>query len=116
MNRRNVLNNTLRPCSGYTGWRRDGFCSNDNSDPGTHIVCAIVTKKFLDFTRSRGNDLTTPQVNFPGLKPGDRWCLCVGRWIEAFRAGVAPPVVLEATDRSVLQYVPFHVLRRFAIK
>lgn len=94
-NSRNVLGEDLQVCSldPITGFQRQGKCETDEDDLGTHVVCAEVTDAFLSFTRSRGNDLTTPAPNlgFPGLKPGDRWCLCVSRWKEAYEAGVAPP-------------------------
>ena len=90
-----------------TGWFRDGYCRTDDNDAGRHVVCALITDEFLAFSKSRGNDLITPQPQwrFPGLKAGDRWCLCVLRWKEAYEAGVAPPVVLEATHESALRHV-----------
>lgn len=89
-----------------TGYFRDGYCRTDQSDQGRHVVAAIVTSEFLKFTKSRGNDSMTPYPpQFPGLKPGDRWCLCALRWKEAYDAGVAPPVVLEATNEAALRYV-----------
>lgn len=114
----NVLNKPLEICtcnSKKTGWNRDGYCSNHPSDPGTHIVCAIMTKDFLRFTKSKGNDLITPTKNFPGLVPGDCWCLCVGRWIQAYEKGVAPPLLLRKTDKSVLKYVDIDILKRYAL-
>ncbi|NDD27757.1 MAG: DUF2237 domain-containing protein [Proteobacteria bacterium] len=105
----NVLGEPLQPCSfdPLTGFFRDGCCKTNEDDFGTHIVCARVSADFLAFSRSRGNDLSTPRPEwrFPGLKPGDQWCLCVTRWVEAFEAGVAPPVVLESTHKRALQYV-----------
>jgi uncharacterized protein (DUF2237 family) len=94
-------------CNPITGFFRDGFCHTERQDVGRHTVCAVVTDEFLKFTRSRGNDLSTPapQYGFPGLKAGDRWCLCVSRWKEAFEAGVAPPVILEATHEQALRTV-----------
>ncbi len=92
------------------------MCESCSDDPGQHTLCAVLTTEFLSFTAYHGNDLTTPipEIGFPGLNPGDRWCLCVSRWVEAFRAGCAPPVVLEATDASVLAEVDLDVLERFA--
>ncbi|MCB1905738.1 MAG: DUF2237 domain-containing protein [Rhodocyclaceae bacterium] len=115
---RNVLGGLLLAC-GYaplTGYRRDGCCSFDRHDPGLHLVCARLTREFLDFSRGRGNDLSTPrpELRFKGLAPGDRWCLCAARWLEALEAGVAPPVVLAATHEAVLQIVPLEVLKRHA--
>lgn len=103
----NVFGYPLKPCNTnpMTGWRRDGFCSTDDKDIGTHIVCAKVTSDFLNFTKSRGNDLITKTPFFPGLKPGDNWCLCISRWIEAYFAGVAPLVDLEATSYAVFKYL-----------
>lgn len=107
----NVLGTPLEECSQdpKTGYYRDGCCHTGPSDSGRHVVCAVMTEEFLSFTRSRGNDLTTPQPQwqFPGLKVGDRWCLCALRWKEAFEAGVAPPVILESTHQKALEYVAF---------
>ena len=106
---RNVLGGPLASCSTdpMTGWRRDGCCCDDDGDVGRHLVCAVMTDEFLEFTRSRGNDLSTPNpaFGFPGLEPGDRWCLCVDRWREALEAGTAPPVVLVATSSAALEVV-----------
>lgn len=106
---RNVLGGPLEDCSHepLTGFFRDGCCRTGAQDRGVHAVCARVTEEFLSFSRSAGNDLSTPrpEYRFPGLKPGDRWCLCAARWKEAWEAGVAPPVVLEATHASALEYV-----------
>lgn len=107
---RNVLGNNLEMCSEspLTGFHRTGFCETDENDHGLHLVCATVTQAFLDFTRSRGNDLSTPSRYFPGLRPGDNWCLCVLRWYEAYSHGHAPPVNLAATHERTLDH-----LRRF---
>jgi uncharacterized protein (DUF2237 family) len=109
MDARNVLGGPLETCSRdpETGWFRDGSCRTDELDFGRHVVCAVMTEEFLAFTRSRGNDLSTPvpEHGFPGLNPGDRWCLCVDRWREALVAGVAPPVVLAATHSAALDVV-----------
>ena len=112
---RNVLGGELRPCGTdpVTGYLRDGHCRDVDGDVGEHTLCAVLTAEFLTYSRDRGNDLITPrpEFDFPGLEPGDRWCLCVGRWVEALEAGVAPPVVLEATDESVLRAVDSETLR-----
>ena len=114
----NVLGGELRACSfdPLTGYFRDGSCNDAEDDAGTHLVCTRVSPEFLAFSRERGNDLATPrpEMRFRGLKPGDRWCLCVLRWLEALEAGVAPPVVLEATHERVLDLVPHEVLQRYA--
>ncbi len=90
-----------------TGFFRDGCCRSGRDDVGVHVVCAEMTQAFLEFSRAQGNDLITPrpEYRFPGLKPGDRWCLCALRWKEAYEAGVAPPVVLEATAESAIEFV-----------
>lgn len=111
---KNVLGAALVPCSldPLTGFYRDGCCETGPQDVGRHVVCARVTRAFLDFTRSRGNDLETPrpEYGFVGLKEGDRWCLCAGRWREALEAGVAPPVVLESTHEGALREVTMEAL------
>jgi hypothetical protein len=105
----NVLGHPLQACSfdPLTGFFRDGCCNTSAEDTGTHVICARMTQAFLDFSLSRGNDLVTPRaaLRFRGLKPGDRWCLCALRWREAWEAGAAPPVVLEATHRRALAFV-----------
>ncbi|HSJ29592.1 MAG TPA: DUF2237 domain-containing protein [Acidimicrobiia bacterium] len=105
---RNVLGGELYDCSidPMTGWLRDGCCNTDSGDVGVHTVCAVMSEEFLEFSKSVGNDLSTPmpEYGFPGLKPGDRWCLCAGRWVEALEAGVAPRVVLEATHARTLEW------------
>jgi uncharacterized protein (DUF2237 family) len=112
---RNVLGQPLEVCctNPMTGYYRDGSCRTDARDAGTHVVCARVTQVFLEFSRSQGNDLITPRAEFrfPGLKPGDCWCLCATRWREALRAGVAPPVRLEATHERALEFVTLEDLR-----
>lgn len=111
----NVFGAELVPCSydPLTGYFRDGCCNTDEQDHGTHVVCARVNQQFLEFSLSRGNDLMTPrpEYRFAGLKPNDRWCLCVTRWKEAFDAGVAPPVVLESTHMVALDHVTLAQLR-----
>lgn len=117
---RNVLDSPLACCctSPITGFYRDGFCNTGGGDYGAHVVCAQVTAEFLEYTKAQGNDLSTPMpvFGFPGLKPGDRWCLCASRWKEALDAGVAPPVVLEATHASALEYVSLSELKPYAIE
>ena len=116
----NVLGLPLACCctSPMTGFYRDGFCRTDEHDEGRHVICAIVTEKFLNFSRSRGNDLITPrpEYRFPGLKPGDKWCLCALRWREAYEAGVAPPVLLQCTHERALQYVTLDMLSQLAFE
>lgn len=115
----NVLGTPLEPCSTnpMTGFYRDGCCNTGAGDMGAHVVCAEMTAEFLAFTKAQGNDLSTPvpAFQFPGLKPGDRWCLCATRWQEALEAGVAPPVHLEATHASTLEYVSLADLQRHAL-
>jgi uncharacterized protein (DUF2237 family) len=112
----NVLGTPLVACSHdpITGYFRDGCCKTNELDLGTHVVCAKVTADFLNFSRSRGNDLMTPRPgsNFPGLQPGDKWCLCATRWLEAFHAGLAPPVVLEATHSKALEMITLTQLQQ----
>jgi len=111
----NVLGLPLAPCSNgpTTGFFRDGCCRSDPADAGEHTVCAVMTREFLAFSQASGNDLSTPrpEYDFPGLQPGDRWCLCVLRWKEAYLAGVAPPVRLQATHLSALGFVSLDQLR-----
>lgn len=113
---KNVLGTTLQPCSykPVTGWFRDGCCRTDDDDRGTHVVCAVMTDAFLKFSRARGNDLSTPrpELQFAGLKDGDRWCLCASRWREALDAGAAPRVVLESTHEKALEYASLDELLR----
>lgn len=116
---RNVLGGPLATCSvqPLTGFYRTGCCDTGPDDVGVHVVCAQVTAEFLAFSRSRGNDLSTPRLEygFPGLQPGDRWCLCAARWQEALEAGVAPPVVLAATHEAALAIVRREDLLRHAL-
>lgn len=114
---RSVLGQPLQPCPSRhaTGFYRDGECNTGAQDTGVHVVCAEVTQPFLEFTRSRGNDLVTPRPGFPGLRPGDGWCLCAGRWQEALEAGVAPPVVLAATHEAALRFSSLEALRVRAV-
>jgi uncharacterized protein (DUF2237 family) len=111
---KNVLGTALQACcfDPKTGYYRDGFCKTGDEDIGTHVVCAIMTEEFLRFTKLRGNDLSTPipWYQFPGLNPGDKWCLCASRWKEAYLEGVVPSVILEATHEKALKYVTFEML------
>ena len=104
----NVLGTELVSCSldPVTGYFRDGCCNTDEHDHGSHVVCAKVTQEFLEFSKQHGNDLITPRPewNFPGLEPGDQWCLCAVRWKQAYDQGVAPPVILESTHHNALKY------------
>ncbi|MFT4978976.1 MAG: hypothetical protein ACI8S6_004886 [Myxococcota bacterium] len=115
----NVLGTPLKSCSldPLTGWYRDGCCNSDLRDRGSHTVCAQVTEDFLTFLQDKGNDLVTPamQHGFPGLKPGDQWCVCAGSWYQAYRQGVACPVHLESTHQLALQHVPLEALMENAI-
>lgn len=117
---RNVLGTNLEPCSTdpMTGFYRDGYCNCGKEDRGLHIVCVVMTDEFLEFSKQRGNDLSTPMhmYNFPGLKAGDQWCLCALRWIEAFQENVAPNIVLEATSELILDLVPLETLKKYAVK
>lgn len=110
----NVVGGELLECSAdpLTGFFRDGCCATGPEDAGSHTVCAEMTPEFLEFSRRAGNDLSTPQLRFgfPGLEPGDRWCVCASRWLEAHRAGVAPPVNLAATHQRALDVVPIELL------
>jgi uncharacterized protein len=115
----NVLGGELIPCSKdpVTGFFRNGCCETGPEDVGLHTVCAVMTAEFLAFSKSVGNDLSTPmpQYGFPGLKPGDRWCLCAPRWKEALDAGAAPQLVLEATHEETLAIAPLGVLKDYAV-
>lgn len=116
---RNVLGGQLETCSRspLTGFYRNGCCDTGPGDRGLHVVCAEVTREFLEFSVTRGNDLVTPvpEGRFPGLKPGDRWCLCIDRWKEALDAGVAPQIVLAATHISALEFVSLEELMEHAV-
>ncbi|MFZ1415376.1 MAG: DUF2237 domain-containing protein [Defluviicoccus sp.] len=116
---RNVLGQPLKSCctQPMTGFYRTGSCETGPQDFGLHVVCAEVTADFLEFSRAAGNDLSTPRpdLGFPGLKPGDRWCVCAARWREAMEAGVAPPVVLAATHERALAVVGLDDLKRYAL-
>lgn len=115
----NVYGEKLQGCSDEprTGFFRDGCCNTSDQDTGSHTVCVEVTREFLEFSRFKGNDLSTPrpEFQFPGLKPGDRWCLCAARWLEAQQAGMAPRVHLRGTHVRALEIVPLKLLKQFAI-
>ncbi len=117
---RNVVGGALLPCSldPLTGFFRDGACATCPEDVGSHTVCAVVTAEFLDFSRRAGNDLSTPvpEWGFPGLEPGDSWCVCAERWLEAYHAGVAPAVVLGATHERALEVIAIETLTAHAFQ
>jgi uncharacterized protein (DUF2237 family) len=119
MQQRNVLGGDLIPCSmdPLTGYYRNGCCENRGNDPGFHVVCCQVTEAFLDFSVAAGNDLVTPmpEYGFPGLRPGDQWCVCAARWAEALEAGAACPVILASTHLSALEFVDLADLRAHAV-
>ena len=114
----NVFGEALIPCSTdpLTGFFRDGCCNTSEQDMGSHTVCVVLTDDFLEFSKSKGNDLSTPMpaYGFPGLKGGERWCLCARRWLEAYRAGKAPKVILRATHQRALEVIEMDILREFA--
>lgn len=116
---RNVLGGDLEPCGvePVTGFYRDGSCATGPDDVGSHTVCAVVTAEFLEHQRAVGNDLVTPRPEylFPGLRPGDRWCVVAVRWLRAYQAGVAAPVVLASTNAGALDVVPLEALREYAV-
>lgn len=113
----NILGDPIGVCSlnPMTGWKRDGKCHTDENDHGTHTVCAEMTDEFLEYTKSKGNDLSTKRGSFPGLKKGDRWCLCANRWHQAHKAGKAPKVIKEATHKKTHDYVPHSTLAQYFI-
>jgi uncharacterized protein len=115
---KNVVGGSLLPCSRdpMTGFYRDGCCATGPEDIGSHTVCAVMTTRFLAFSKDAGNDLSTPRPewNFPGLSPGDRWCVCAARWLEAYNAGCAPGVVLGATHARAVEVVPIDLLTQHA--
>ena len=119
LNQLNIFNEPLELCSNEpkTGFFRTGCCETDAQDIGTHTVCAIMDKEFLQFSFNQGNDLITPAADFdfPGLKPGDRWCLCANRWLEAFEAGFAPQIIARATNIKTLDIIPLDKIKLFAI-
>ncbi len=113
---KNVLGTELALCcrDPLTGFYRDGTCRTGTDDLGVHTVCARMTAEFLEFSKQRGNDLATPRPGFPGLRPGDRWCVCAARWQEAMEVGAAPPVILEATHAATLEHVSLADLKKHA--
>ncbi len=115
----NVFGQKISLCSKdpLTGYYRTGCCDTGQDDLGTHTVCAVMTAEFLEFSKSRGNDLMTPipAYGFPGLKPGDQWCLCASRWLEAYHSKVAPGVILEATNEKTLETIPLEALIAYSI-
>ncbi len=115
---RNVIGTVLQSCSldPLTGWYRDGCCRTGGGDQGVHVVCVRMTKEFLEFSKKRGNDLSTPrpEYGFPGLRAGNHWCLCATRWQEAYEAGYAPDVILEATHESALEFIDLSNLKQHA--
>ena len=116
----NVLGSPLESCcmDPMTGFFRTGFCETNQFDQGRHLVCCILTEEFLTHSKETGNDLSTPrpEFDFPGLKPGDRWCVCAERWVDAHEANVAPPIVLEATHSKMLEHVSLMVLKQYALQ
>jgi uncharacterized protein (DUF2237 family) len=114
----NVFDEPLETCSDrpLTGFFRDGCCNTGPDDTGSHTVCIVATHEFLEYSRFRGNDLSTPvpAYRFPGVQPGDRWCLCAARWLEAYSQGMAPKVCLRSTHKRALEVVPLELLRQFA--
>jgi hypothetical protein len=115
----NILGTNLELCCSIpiTGFYRDGICRTSQDDTGTHTICAIVTTEFLEYSKSKGNDLTTavPQYGFPGLKDGDRWCLCALRWKEAYEAGCAPKIIAEATSNATTNFIKKEILLEYVI-
>lgn len=115
----NIYGQPLGSCctDPMTGFYRNGFCQTGRDDYGTHIACAVVTNEFLEYSKAQGNDLITPNSNyhFPGLKPGDKWCLCITRWLEAVKEGVAPPLDLQATHQNALQYCSKDLLELYSV-
>jgi len=118
-NQLNVLGGPLLPCSErpLTGFFRDGCCNTSEEDFGSHTVCVVLTAEFLDYSKAAGNDLSTPhpEFGFPGLQPGQRWCLCAARWLQAYAAGKAPQVALNATNQAALEIVPLTALKEYAV-
>ena len=119
MSQKNVLNQNIELCctSPMTGFYRDGFCNTGDEDKGLHLVCIEVTQEFLEFSKSAGNDLITPlpDFDFPGLKPGDKWCVCAYRWLEAYESNCAPKVYILSTNHKVLKIIPLDILKKFSV-
>ena len=118
MEPKNVLGSDLKACScnPMTGRYRDGRCQTDATDMGIHTVCAVMTEQFLSYSKAQGNDLSTPLIGFPGLKEGDKWCLCAPRWKEAYQDGMAPFLDLEATEESTLTIISLEILKEFSCR
>jgi uncharacterized protein (DUF2237 family) len=118
-NQLNVLGGPLLPCNErpMTGFFRDGCCNTSEDDLGSHTICVVLTAEFLEFSKDSGNDLSTPrpEFDFPGLQPGQRWCLCAARWLQAFRADKAPQVSLNSTNQAALEIVPLAALKQHAV-
>ena len=116
---KNVFGEEIETCceSPITGFFRDGFCHTDETDEGVHTICVSMTEDFLEFSKSKGNDLSTPrpEFNFPGLKEGDGWCLCAERWVEAYEVSMAPKLYIKRTNLRTLDIVPLEILKKFAI-
>ena len=116
---KNVFGEPIKVCcsSPMTGYFRDGLCRTISQDTGTHTVCAVITDEFLKFSASKGNDLITPNKEniFPGLKEGDRWCLCAGRWFQAYKEGYAPKIILSSTSIEIIKYIDLEILKKFAL-
>ena len=116
---KNVFGEEIDTCceSPITGFFRDGFCHTDDTDKGVHTICVSMTEDFLEFSKSKGNDLSTPRpkFNFPGLKEGDSWCLCAERWVEAYEVSMAPKLYIKRTNLRTLDIVPLEILKKFAI-
>ena len=116
---KNVFGEEIETCceSPITGFFRDGFCHTDDTDQGVHTICVSMTEDFLEFSKSKGNDLSTPrpEFNFPGLKEGDNWCLCAERWVEAYEVSMAPKLYIKKTNLRTLDIVPLNILKKFAI-
>ncbi|QPF37002.1 DUF2237 domain-containing protein [Acinetobacter sp. TTH0-4] len=119
INRLNVLGESLASCcyAPITGYFRNGFCHTATTDLGQHTMCVLMTAEFLNYSQKVGNDLITPlpEIDFPGLEPSDFWCICVTRWVEAYQAGIAPPIKIHACHQAVLSYVPIDVLMDYAV-
>lgn len=119
INRLNVLGESLASCcyAPITGYFRNGFCHTATTDLGQHTMCVLMTAEFLNYSQKVGNDLITPlpEIDFHGLEPGDFWCICVTRWVEAYQAGIAPPIKIHACHQAVLSYVPIDVLMDYAV-
>ena len=116
---KNIRGTDLKSCcmDPVTGYFRDGYCNTTQMDQGSHVICSIVTKEFLEFSKSQGNDLMTPipEYHFPGLKEGDGWCICALRWVEAYNAGFAPPIKAESTHEKATQFISKNILEEFSV-